>query len=291
MARLLDILATRHPSVSKRTLRQMLAHERVTVDGRTVVRADAEVPEGSHVSLRPRGPAPTAPDAVTVVFEDRHLLVIDKPVGLLSVAAREAGRTSAWASVRKYLAASNEAPLLVHRLDEVASGLLVFAKTKVAQQALHGIFARHEVERVYLAVVHGQPPTDSGVVTTRLVESDRRPFKVRSLRATDARELARTAEHACTRWRVIARDAGRAALLVRLETGKKHQIRVHLSELGCPIAGDRVYGGPPFRRLLLHAAFLRFRHPVTGARVVAVSRPDPVFRRAFPKLPDPLPDF
>ena len=291
MARLLDILATRHPSASKRTLRHMLANERVTVDGRTVIRGDTEVLDGAQVSVRRRTPETTAPDSVTIVFEDRHLLVIDKPGGLLSVAARGDGRTSAWASVRKYLARSNEEPLLVHRLDEVASGLLVFAKHEAVQRALREVFTRHDVERVYLAVVHGQPRTDSGVVRTRLIESDRRPFKVRSLRAADPPSLGRKSEPACTHWRVIGRDAGRAALLVRLETGKKHQIRVHLAERGYPIVGDRLYGGPPFQRLLLHATHLRFRHPVTRAPVAVISRPGPAFRAAFPRLPEPLPDF
>jgi len=289
VTRILDILAARHPGASKRTLRQMLAHERVTVDGRTVVRADTEVPEGAHVVVGPRVAAILVPDAVTVVYEDRHLLVIDKPAGLLSVAPREAGSTSAWASVHRYLACSDEKPLVVHRLDKAASGLLVFAKTEAVQESLHAMFSRRTLDRVYLAVVNGQPRTDSGAVTTRLLESDRRPYKVRSLHAGDPPALAKRAERACTHWRVIGRDGDRAALLVRLETGKKHQIRVHLSDLGCPIVGDRVYGGPSFRRLLLHAALLRFRHPVTGAEVLTTSRPDPAFRLAFPRLPDPLP--
>ena len=289
VARLLDILATRDPSTSKRTLRQMLADQRVTVDGRTVTRAGMEIPEGANVALGPKMVATPVSDAVKVVYEDRDLIVIDKPAGLLSVAPREAGRTSAWASVRKYLARSDEKPLLVHRLDKAVSGLLVFAKTEAVQESLHEMFSRRDVERVYLAVVDGQPHTNSGALTTRLLESDRRPYKVRSLHAVDPPELASRAERACTHWRVIGRDGGRAALLVRLETGKKHQIRVHLSELGCPIVGDRVYGGPTFRRLLLHAASLGFRHPVTGAEVLTTSRPDPAFRLAFPRLPDPLP--
>ena len=289
MARLIDILATRHPGASKRTLRQMLAHERVTVDGRTVIRADTEVSERARVALGRRRVAPRAPDAVEVAYEDRHLLVINKPVGLLSVASRDAGKTSAWAAVRRYLAGSGEEPLLVHRLDETTSGLLVFAKSAAVQESLHETFARHDVERVYLAVVDGQPGADTGTVATRLLESDRRPYRVRSLRAGDPSALASRAERACTHWRVIGRDGGRAALLVRLETGKKHQIRVHLSELGCPIVGDRAYGGPAFHRLLLHAAILRFQHPVTGAQVLTVSQPDAAFRRAFPALPDPLP--
>jgi len=289
--RLLDVLAARYPGASKHTLRQWLVDERVTVHGRTVLRGDAEVPDDARVLLVGKAQPTTALDAVRVVFEDRHLLVIDKPPGLLSVATRKDGRTSASAAVRKYLARAHAEPFLVHRLDEVASGLLMFAKTEAVQQALHGIFARHDLERLYLAVVQGQPRIGAGVITTRLIESDRRPFKVRSLRAADPAALGAHAERACTRWRVLARAVDRAALLVRLETGKKHQIRVHLSELGCPIVGDRLYGGPPFRRLLLHAARLRFRHPVTGASVVAVSRPEPAFRRAVAGLPDPLPDF
>src|SRR5262249_57633476 len=137
----------------------------------------------------------------------------------------------------------------VHRLDKAASGLLVFAKTEVVQESLHETFARRDLERVYLAVVEGQQRTDSGAVTSRLLESDRRPYKVRSLHAGDPPELGKRAERACTHWRVIGRDEGRAALLVRVETGKKHQIRVHFSELRCPIVGGPRYGDPPFHML------------------------------------------
>jgi 23S rRNA pseudouridine1911/1915/1917 synthase len=288
MARLLDILATRHPGASRRTLRQMLAHGRVTVDGRIVTRASTEVPEGADVALGRKRAAPSAWKGVDVVYEDRHLLVIDKPPGVLSVASGAGGTASAWADVRRYLARTHQEPYLVHRLDKPVSGLLVFAKSVAVQESLQDTFARHDLERVYVAVVEGGPRTDEGVVRTRLLESDRRPFKVRSVRAADPPDLRARAELASTRWRVLVR-AGRTALLVWLETGKKHQIRVHLAELGCPIIGDHAYGGPACPRLLLHATLLRFPHPVTGAQVQAISQPDSAFRRACPRLPDLAP--
>ena len=286
MPRLLDILATQHPGASHRTLRQMLARGRVTVDGRVITHASTEVPEGADVALGGRRPASSERKAVDVAYEDRHLLVIDKAAGVLSVASGTGGTASAWADVRRYLARTHQEPYLVHRLDKPASGLLVFAKSVSVQESLRGTFARHDLERVYLTVVEGGPRTDEGVVRTRLLESDRRPFKVRSVRAGDPPQLQARAEQACTRWRVIARAGRRAALLVWLETGKKHQIRVHLAELGCPIVGDRAYGGPACPRLLLHATLLRFRHPITGAQVRVTSRPDPAFRRAS-KVPVP----
>jgi 23S rRNA pseudouridine1911/1915/1917 synthase len=286
MARLLDILTTRHPGTSRRALRQMLAHGRVTVDGRIVTRANVEVPEGADVALGRKTTAPSERKAVDIVYEDRHLLVIDKPAGVLSVTSGTGGTASAWADVRRYLARAHQEPYLVHRLDKPASGLLVFAKSAAVQKSLEDTFARHDLERVYLAVVQGSPRVDDGVITTRLLESDRRPFKVRSVRAGDPPKLRARAERACTRWRVTARAGGNAAILVSLETGKKHQIRVHLAELGCPIVGDRAYGGPAYPRLLLHATLLRFPHPVTGAPVRVASPPDSTFRLAFPSLPD-----
>ena len=149
MARLLDILATRHPDTSRRTLRQMLAHGRVTVDGRIITRANVEVPEGADVALGRKTTAPSERKAVDIVYEDRHLLVIDKPAGVLSVTSGTGGTASAWADVRRYLARAHQEPYLVHRLDKPASGLLVFAKSAAVQKSLEDTFARHDLERVY----------------------------------------------------------------------------------------------------------------------------------------------
>ena len=160
-------------------------------------------------------------------------------------------------------------------------------ETEVVQESLHETFARRRPSTVSIL----QWSTGSRHrLRCRHDSADSNPIAVPTRCGACMRAIRRhsrnRAERACTHWRVIGRDGGRAALLVRLETGKKHQIRVHLSELGCPIVGDRIYGGPSFQRLLLHAALLCFQHPITGAQVLTISGPDPAFRRAFPRLPD-----
>lgn len=288
MPLLLDALAQRYPQSSKRSLRQMIAQGRVTVDGVVVERANVEIPDEARVALGRRVVASSVPDGLDVVLEDDDLLVIDKPAGMLSVAPREAGQTSVWALVRKYLAPRGIEPMLVHRLDEAVSGLLVFAKSQPVHAALVRRFARHDLERAYVAIVDGQPAGDTGSATSDLITSDRPPFRVRSLKRAPGRELRPGAERAVTHWQVLARDGERSALLVRLETGKKHQIRVHLAEAGHPIVGDRLYGGSGFARLLLHASFLGFQHPRTGVQTLAVSQPPALFRRVCARLPSPV---
>ena len=288
MPRLLDLLTAQFPDSSKRTLRQMVAHGRVMVDGQPIVRVEAEVATNVRVTVGPRGAEAPTDGEVDVLFEDDHLLIIDKPPGLLSVAPRDADKTSAWAAVRRYLAPAWREPFLVHRLDEAASGILVFAKDRAAQAAVTRLFARHDMDRIYVAIVAGRPRADTGSITSDLLESDKPPFKVRSVRPSDPPALRKQGEHASTHWRVIARGDTCTALRVRLDTGRKHQIRAHLSEHQMPVVGDRRYGGPAFRRLLLHASWLRCLHPVTGAPLVVQSPPPPIFRRTCPAMPRSL---
>jgi 23S rRNA pseudouridine1911/1915/1917 synthase len=150
---------------------------------------------------------------------------------------------------------------VVHRLDRRASGLLVFATSAAAKRALQTQFAAHTVERTYLAVVEGRVARPEGTITSRLL--DDAPGRVRE---THARGRGRAA---VTRWRVRHSGAGHTLLEVRLETGRRNQIRVHLAGLGHPIAGDVEYGSrtDPFGRLALHAQLLAFDHPRTGARM------------------------
>ncbi len=266
----------------------MVEHRRVFVDGIAATRADVEVQETGKVTVG-RKAAPSAEHGLAIIYEDAQLIIVDKPAGLLSVAARDDGRTSVWAAVRRHVAPSGTDAYLVHRLDEAASGLLVFAKDVVTQEALKKLFAAHDIDRLYVAVVDGVLREASGTVDQPLVESDVPPYKVRVLTPHAPPGIMARAESAVTHWRRLAVDRGRTAVMVRLETGRKHQIRVHLSFIGHPIAGDDRYNGRSAPRLLLHALVLGFVHPVTGRRVVATSRPDVTFRRAFSALPDPLP--
>jgi len=162
----------------------------------------------------------------------------------------------------------------VHRLDRAASGLLVFARSAAGKERLQAQFASHAVERTYLALVEGCPEPPSGTVRSRLL--DDAPGRVR-----ETRDPGR-GRPAVTHWRVVRAGARHALLEVRLETGRRNQIRVHLAGIGHPIAGDAAYGActDPLRRLALHAHVLGFDHPRTGARVRFVSPPP----RGFAKL-------
>ncbi|MEY2742610.1 MAG: putative pseudouridine synthase yhcT [Planctomycetota bacterium] len=288
MVKLLEHLARMHPGASNRTLRQMVEHRRVFVDGVAATRSDLEIGPDAKVTVGKKS-LPSEDDGVTVLFEDDHLVVIDKPPGLLTVAPRDDGRTSAWAAVRRRMAPKGADAHLVHRLDEAASGVLVFAKTKEAHDGLKGLFAAHDIERLYIAVVDGDVAEAEGRFDAPLVESLFPPYKVAVLRPGAPRDIAERAESATTLWKRLAIGRRRSAVLVRLETGRKHQIRVHFADHGHPITGDERYGGSTNSRLLLHAAVLGFKHPITGKDVRVTSRPDVNFRRAFSELPDPVP--
>src|SRR5206468_1731302 len=154
-----------------------------------------------------------------------------------------------------------------HRLDRLASGLLVFATSPAAKRGLQAQFAAHAVERTYLAVVEGGPAGPAGTIASRLLDDTAGP--VRETRRADR------GRRAVTRWRVVGRGARYTLLEIQLETGRRNQIRVQLAGLGHPIAGDAMYGSrtDPCGRLALHAHVLGFDHPRTGARLRFVSPP------------------
>jgi 23S rRNA pseudouridine1911/1915/1917 synthase len=156
---------------------------------------------------------------------------------------------------------------VVHRLDRLTSGLLVFAKNETAKRKLQDAFAEHKVDRVYSAVVEGSIPDDEGELRSFLVESS-------ALRVHVTRDENRGIE-AITRYRVVKRGHGLTLVEVNLVTGRKAQIRVQFAHIGHPVVGDRDYGtgSGPIGRLALHATRLAFMHPATGRRVSFKSRP------------------
>jgi RluA family pseudouridine synthase len=195
-----------------------------------------------------------------VVFEDEALIVVDKPAGVLTVGTETEATRTVYRVLREYLNRKKprENLFIVHRLDRDVSGLLVFAKTPEAKEHLQDQFKQHRAGRQYIAVVEGSVGPDTFVIRSRLAENA--AFRVYSTRKPAAGKLA------ITHVRVLRRKSKTTMLQVRLETGRKHQIRVHLAERGHPIIGDMTYNSRsnPIRRLALHGGVLEFVHPKTG---------------------------
>ena len=200
---------------------------------------------------------------IVILYEDRDILVVDKPPGLLTIATdRERERTAYHILtdyVRKGSVRSRYRIFIVHRLDRETSGVLVFAKGEEVKHRLQGQW--EEVEKGYLAVVHGRLASKTGTITTYLAEN--RAHTVYSTSDATKGRLSHTA------YEVLKETKAFSLLKVCLLTGRKHQIRVHLSEKGHPIVGDRKYGkgDDAHKRLALHARSISFKHPFSGQRL------------------------
>jgi 23S rRNA pseudouridine1911/1915/1917 synthase len=269
-------VAKRHVSTGK-----------VTVDGVVVTEIDHRLTAGQRVELKMAAPRPRDPEREGVlVLDDPHVVVIDKPAGISSVPyeERETGTAmdlirGAWRRMGK---PATSVPLhVVHRIDRATSGLLAFAKSKRAEVGLAAQLRAHTMERMYLCVAHGVMPP--GRIESQLVVN--RGDGLRGS-TSDPNRGKRAITH------VTVREALRGATLceIKLETGKTHQIRIHLAESGHPLVGETVYirdyRGTPITspRLLLHAATLGFVHPITNERVSLSSPLPPDFTAVVDRL-------
>jgi 23S rRNA pseudouridine1911/1915/1917 synthase len=252
--KLLDALAEMFPDSSKSNLRAWLKKERVLLKGVIEQHPNALVKAGDQVATRPS--TRKIPGDIEILYEDRHLVIVDKPHGLLSVSTNfEKEDTLFYLLKREYKPRS---VYVVHRLDRETSGVLVFALSVEAMEGLKKMFAKHDLERDYCALVEGSLASDSGKWESYLVEDAN--YHVRSV--SDPKK----GRHSVTNYRVMQRTKNFTLLTLRLETGRKNQIRVHCQDAGHPIVGDMKYGSSknPVRRLCLHAYKLGFNHPVTG---------------------------
>jgi 23S rRNA pseudouridine1911/1915/1917 synthase len=267
---------------SRAEAQRLIEAGRVLVDGRSVPKRHL-LAEGESVEVRPAPPPASdiEPEEVplTVRYEDEHLLVVDKPAGVVvHPSAGHRGGTLVQGLLARDIAGGGDParPGIVHRLDRDTSGLLVVARSERAHRRLARALRDRRLERVYLALVHGAAPP--ALTIDRPVGRDRRVRTRMAVGAPDARE-------AVTRLRRLE-GLGRFTLLeARLETGRTHQIRVHLESVGHPVVGDRVYGRRPeslgLERQFLHAARLAFPHPETGAPVEVESPLPDDLRRAL----------
>ena len=258
-AKLLEFLLARHPQKGRHTVKALLSRRAVSVDGRVVTRFDHLLAPGQVVLVSGSAGRPL-PRGLTLVHEDEHLLVVDKPAGLLSVSAPSEREATAYGAVRDYLAAADPGTRLfvVHRLDRETSGLLLFAKSQQVQQALQQRWQEDVLERGYVAVVEGVLTPAEGTHTSWLKQN-------RNLLMHSSRQEGE-GQKAVTHWRVLRTTGDYSLVELELETGRKNQIRVHLRELGHSVVGDDRYGSGrgPLRRLALHARVLAFRHPVSS---------------------------
>jgi 23S rRNA pseudouridine1911/1915/1917 synthase len=259
--KLLDLLAKKFPAAKRQTLKRMVQDGRVLINGIAAARLDQLVNADDRLAVDPPRkvfPRPPFP----IIHEDRDILVIDKPAGLLTSTVPREPRPTALAALRQYLSLTDPPARLgvIHRLDRDASGLLVFSKNNRAYDSLKRQFFHHTVARVYHALVSQPPPESAGRIESFLVE--RADGSVHSTRVPGR------GQRAVTEFAVENRRGDLALLRVTLHTGRKHQIRVHLSESGFPILGDGQYGGKPHRNgLMLTAVELAFDHPRTGQRM------------------------
>jgi 23S rRNA pseudouridine1911/1915/1917 synthase len=235
---------------------------------------------GEEVELAPetRAAAVTPPPEPRIAWEDEHLLVIDKPAGLVvHPGAGHATGTLVDALAGKVAGGEPDRPGIVHRLDRDTSGLMVVARSPAAHARLQELVRERALERIYLALVRGQPQSRSGRIEAPIGRDRSEPTRV-SLDTDSPRE-------AVTHFEVERLLPGHALLRVRLETGRMHQIRVHLGAIDLPVVGDRVYGvkEPALGRQFLHAAELAFPHPFTGERIETRSElpPDLAAHLAF----------
>ena len=269
-APLLAFLFGALPEVKKKQVRQWLKFQAITVNGRAITQFDHALRPGDVVAVRTdrfAAPRDVLASGMRVFLEDQTLIVIDKPSGLLSIASEAEDERTAYFQLTEYVRhsrpESKERVWIVHRLDRETSGLMVFAKTPEAKEKLQGNW--DQAEKRYEAVVEGRLPATQGTFESHLDETN--PFRVRSV------PEGPTTRRAVTHYRELARRPGRSLVELTLETGRRHQIRVHLADAGCPVVGDEKYGArtDPAKRLGLHACALKFVHPVSGEALSFVS--------------------
>ena len=265
---LIEALGEMYPNSKRNTLRKMLTSGRVSVDGEIVHKAKFILKKGKKVIVSDREsaaissppPSPRKPSRVKLLFEDEHIVVVNKQAGLLSVSTDKMEPDTLHSRVVDLLKSENEKSwaYIVHRLDRETSGVMIFAKHKRHKEYLQEQFANRNVHRTYHALIEGRPNQDSGTIREWLLED--KFLKVKAVKKNHPR-----AKEAITHYSVVDYDEYASLLQLTIETGRRHQIRVGLANLGCPVVGDKTHGaeGNPIGRIALHASSLEFLHPET----------------------------
>lgn len=274
---LMAFLQARMPEVSRQKIKGLLTKRLVYVDQQIITQYNHPLEVGQKVQIsRQKASTEFHNNLLRIVYEDAYLIVIEKQPGLLSVSSEREKERTACSILTEYLRKSNKRAraYVVHRLDRDTSGIMMFAKDEKTQNTLRNNWHDIVYDRRYVAVVMGEMEKDSGTVTSYLTD---RKLYVASSPVDDGGQLA------ITHYQTVRRGSGMSLVELRLETGRKNQIRVHMADLGHPVAGDGRYGiedANPLGRLGLHAFKLCFTHPVTYERMKFETPYPAPFKRA-----------
>lgn len=256
---LLEFLRSNLPQLSRTAVKALLKYDQIRLEGTVTNQFDIPVAPGQTISINLSRPWQTLSNPrLRIIYEDDDIIVVNKGYGLLSVGTDNKKEGTAYSILRDYLKRLNPANKLfiVHRLDQHTSGLMLFAKNIKAKEAMQHNWNNMVLDRRYAAIVEGCPEPAEGVRRSRLLENAQHLM----YSTDDPKGL-----EAVTRYKVLKSRNGYSLVDVSLDTGRKNQIRVHMHDMGTPIAGDRRYGAKtsPIHRLALHARTLRFVHPMT----------------------------
>jgi 23S rRNA pseudouridine1911/1915/1917 synthase len=257
---LINLLIEEFKTSSRSKIKKLILRGTITLNGKVVTNPVQKISAGDVVEyVKYHAPFNTQDAPFPVLYEDEDLIAVVKPAGLLTYGEKGTTGTSLYRMINDFLrdrSRGNEKIYVCHRLDREVSGILVFAKSEEIQDDVKERWK--ETEKRYYALVEGKPPEKEGKIESWLKEN--KAQKVYSTREGP------DAKFAVTHYKVIRELPEHTLLEIRIETGRKHQIRVHLSDLGCPIAGDWKYGASRKiqKHIRLHAFYFSMKHPVTG---------------------------
>ncbi len=260
-SRLMEFLIQELKGKSRTTIKSLLAHRQVSVGTHIITQFDYPLEPNQSITIIWGAIAEqTRYRGVRILFEDPYLIVIDKEAGMLSIATAKEKLLTTYSILSGHVKKENPSNriFVLHRLDRDTSGVMMFAKSEEVQEVMQNAWQEAVVRRSYIAVVEGRVEKDADTIHSFLKEN-----KMLFMYST---KVPGEGDEAITHYKVLKRSEEFSLLEVELETGRKNQIRVHMKELGHPVAGDKKYGSKlnPLRRTCLHANILAFKHPITG---------------------------
>lgn len=258
---LMAFLIAQLPHKNRNNIKSLLSNKQILVDGKVFTQFNHPLkPEQVVTVAANRAPQTSQYRGLTILFEDQSLIVINKQSGLLSMATNKERDRTAYGILSDYVKKENPKNkiFIIHRLDRETSGVMMFARSEKVQRLMQESWNATTKERTYVALVEGVPNPEQGRITSYLRES--KALIVYSSQNPENGQLS------ITNYKVLKANNGYALLELELETGRKNQIRVHMQDIGHPVAGDAKYGATtnPIGRLGLHAEVLAFEHPITG---------------------------